>query len=53
MKFCALSEKGKRENNEDYYLAEKIKNYYVFAVADGLGGQSWRSRGRFTERTSL
>ena len=36
--FCALSEKGKRKNNEDYYLAEKIKDYYVFAVADGLGG---------------
>lgn len=40
MKFFAISEKGKRENNEDAYLAEKIGSYYAFAVADGLGGHA-------------
>jgi len=40
MKFCAISEKGKRRKNEDAYLAEKIGKYYVFAVADGMGGHA-------------
>ena len=40
MKYFAISEKGKRESNEDAYLAEKIGDYYVFAVADGLGGHA-------------
>ena len=30
--------KGKRDNNEDAFLAEKIGDFWVFAVADGLGG---------------
>ncbi len=30
--------KGKRDNNEDAFLAEKIGDFRVFAVADGLGG---------------
>ena len=38
IEFYALTEKGKRERNEDSMLAEKINDYYVFAVADGLGG---------------
>ena len=32
------SERGKRDNNEDSFLAEKIGDSWVFAVADGLGG---------------
>ncbi|HID43864.1 MAG TPA: hypothetical protein EYP30_08885 [Archaeoglobaceae archaeon] len=40
MRFCAVSEKGMRENNEDSYLAVKIGNYHLFAVADGLGGHA-------------
>jgi serine/threonine protein phosphatase PrpC len=38
--FFALSEKGLRDNNEDSYCAERIGDYYVFAVADGLGGHA-------------
>ncbi len=38
IEFYALTEKGKREKNEDSMLTEKISDYYVFAVADGLGG---------------
>jgi len=38
MKYYGLSVKGRRENNEDSYLIEKIRDFYVFAVADGLGG---------------
>jgi PPM family protein phosphatase len=34
----ALSEKGLRDNNEDSYCAERIGDYDVLAVADGLGG---------------
>lgn len=36
--FFGLSEKGHRDSNEDAYCAEKIGSYFVFAVADGLGG---------------
>jgi PPM family protein phosphatase len=35
--FFTLSEKGLRDNNEDSYCAERIGDYYVFAVANGLG----------------
>ena len=38
MKYYGLSVKGRRENNEDAYLSDKIRDFYVFAVADGLGG---------------
>jgi protein phosphatase len=38
--FFGLSEKGHRDANEDAYCAEKIGRYFVFAVADGLGGHS-------------
>lgn len=40
IQFHALSERGKRERNEDSCCAEKIGNYYVFGVADGLGGHA-------------
>jgi protein phosphatase len=38
--FFGLSEKGLRDSNEDAYCSEKIGRYYVFAVADGLGGHA-------------
>ena len=38
MEYYAVSKKGRREKNEDSYIAEKINNFYLFAVADGLGG---------------
>jgi len=41
IKFSAISEKGIREKNEDTYLAEKINQYYLFAVADGMGGHAY------------
>lgn len=36
--FAFYSDVGGRSNNEDAYLAKKIKNGYLFIVADGLGG---------------
>jgi len=36
--FFALSERGLREINEDSHCAERIGNYYVFGIADGLTG---------------
>jgi len=41
VEFFAISEKGVIEKNEDAYLAEKIGKYYVFAVADGMGGHAY------------
>jgi protein phosphatase len=38
IKFAALSEHGMRPRNDDAYCAEKIGDYYVFAIADGLAG---------------
>jgi len=38
LQYFSRSEKGKRGNNEDAFLAEKIGDYWLFAVADGLGG---------------
>jgi serine/threonine protein phosphatase PrpC len=38
IRYCGRSEKGKRDNNEDAFLAEKIGDFWLFAVADGLGG---------------
>jgi protein phosphatase len=40
MNFCVISEKGLRENNEDYFIAEKINDFFVFAIADGMGGHA-------------
>jgi PPM family protein phosphatase len=36
--FYARSDPGLRDINEDCYCAERIGDYSVFAVADGLGG---------------
>jgi serine/threonine protein phosphatase PrpC len=38
IQFHGRSEKGKRDNNEDAFLAKKTGGCWVFAVADGLGG---------------
>jgi PPM family protein phosphatase len=38
MDVFGLSEKGNREKNEDSFVAEKINEFYVLAVADGIGG---------------
>jgi len=36
--YYGRSEKGNRDNNEDAFLSEKIGDFWLFAVADGLGG---------------
>ena len=36
--FIALSERGIQDINKDSFCAEKIGNFHVFAVADGLAG---------------
>ena len=38
MKYCALSEKGKREHNEDSFFIPKHSEVALAAVADGMGG---------------
>ena len=38
LQYYGRSEKGKRDNNDDAFLAEKIGDFWLFAVADGLGG---------------
>ena len=38
VRYAAVSEKGRRETNEDAYLALQFGDRYVFAIADGLGG---------------
>lgn len=40
LNFHARSDAGLRDINEDSYCAERIGDYYVFAVADGLGGHA-------------
>ena len=40
MKYYAISEKGLREQNEDYFIAEKVNDFFVFAIADGIGGHA-------------
>jgi len=40
VEYYYVTEKGLREHNEDYYIAEKINDLYVFGVADGIGGHS-------------
>ena len=40
VKFHVISEKGLREQNEDYFIAEKVNDFFVFAIADGIGGHA-------------
>ncbi len=37
----ALSEKGRREINQDAVFAAELESYAVFVVADGMGGHSY------------
>jgi len=39
--FSALSERGMRTRNDDAYCAEKIGDYFVFALAAGLAGHPY------------
>jgi serine/threonine protein phosphatase PrpC len=36
--YHAVSERGRRERNEDAFLTERMGRFHVFAVADGMGG---------------
>ena len=38
VRFMALSERGIQDTNKDSFCAERIGNFSVFAVADGLAG---------------
>jgi len=40
VRYSGRSEKGLRDINEDAFCAEKIGAFWVFAVADGLGGHA-------------
>jgi len=40
LQFSVLSDKCLRDINEDAYCAERMGNYYILAVADGLGGHA-------------
>ncbi len=40
LQYAAMSDLGGRERNEDAYFAGRVDGYYVFAVADGLGGHA-------------
>jgi protein phosphatase len=38
--YCGATDKGGRENNEDARIAIQTGRFYLFAVADGLGGHA-------------
>ena len=38
MKYCALSEKGKRQHNEDAVFVPMHSEVALAVVADGMGG---------------
>ena len=40
LRFSVLSDKCLRDINEDACCAERMGNYYILAVADGLGGHA-------------
>jgi protein phosphatase len=50
MEFYAISNIGNRKNNEDHYIAEKIDDFYLFGVADGLGGHI---KGEYASKIAL
>lgn len=39
-KAYGISHKGNRTHNEDYILVKKIRDIYLLAVADGIGGHN-------------
>ncbi len=40
LRYAAVSERGRRERNEDSCFAGVIAGHHVFAIADGLGGHA-------------
>jgi serine/threonine protein phosphatase PrpC len=40
IEFFGVTEQGRRKRNEDAYLAEHLGPFFLFAVADGLGGHA-------------
>ncbi len=40
LRYAVMSEQGRRKQNEDAYFAGEVAGYYLFAVADGLGGHA-------------
>jgi protein phosphatase len=38
MRYQAITKQGNRHQNEDNYLAEEIDDFFIFSIADGLGG---------------
>lgn len=40
LSYCGATDKGGRKNNEDAYTALTLGRFYLFAVADGLGGHA-------------
>ncbi len=40
LRYAAMSDTGRREQNEDAYFTGRMNGYHVFAVADGLGGHA-------------
>lgn len=40
LRYAAMTDRGKREQNEDAFFAGQVAGYQLFAVADGLGGHA-------------
>ncbi|MEG3055144.1 MAG: protein phosphatase 2C domain-containing protein [Methanoculleus sp.] len=40
LRYAAVSERGRRERNEDSCFAGVIAGHHIFAIADGLGGHA-------------
>ncbi len=50
MDFYTVTDKGDRKTNEDFFIAEKIGNYYLFGVADGIASLY---RGDFASKLAI
>jgi serine/threonine protein phosphatase PrpC len=40
LRYAAMNDRGRREENEDAFFAGRVAGYHLFAVADGLGGHA-------------